>query len=99
VRGRKRSRFVDGRITVFVLVPGGTSTFREFSKRRNDVQSREKVRTKPQKTYWLLGSMMRCGLLVDFLQVHPFENFLLNDEIVALSLGELEQESRSSAIP
>jgi hypothetical protein len=30
---------------LFVPVPAGTSTFREFSKRRNDLNHWEKVRT------------------------------------------------------
>lgn len=42
--------------------------------------------------------MMLFCLLVNLLQVHPFENLLLNDEIVALPFGEMAQESSRSAV-
>jgi len=64
------------------------STFAEFQNRGRQRQS-----LSGRELTGLLGSMMVFCLLVNLFQVHPFEKFLLNDEIVALPFGKMAQES------
>jgi len=65
------------------------STFPEFRKHGRQRQSLSET---GREATGLLGSMMLFGLLVNLFQVHSFEKFLLNDEIVALPFGKMAQE-------
>src|SRR5438874_11566231 len=73
-------------------VGGETSTFRELSKRLNDLQPIGGDKSA------LLAGIVLAGLFVYLFQTHPFEEFALILEVIAIAFRKVTGKASRSGI-
>jgi hypothetical protein len=89
---RSRSRFK----RLIVQGQAGTSTLREFPKRRNEVRLLLSCLVESESA--LLAGIMIAGLFVDLGQTHSLEELFLNFDVTGIALRKVTKEASRSAI-